>query len=88
MLVTKHTFIEITTLTRFFASASQNGQKHAPNLLEKTKLLLKRAIARLKRANADKQYSNSKLRRAVEETVVSYGVNQERDFESLLSGES
>jgi transposase len=71
-------------LTCVFASANQNEQKHAPNLLEKTNLLLKRSAARLRRVIADSQYSDSKLRNAVEEAVIPYRANQKRDIEGLL----
>jgi hypothetical protein len=71
-------------LTCIFASASQNEQKHAPNLLKKTKLLLKRSAARLRRVIADSQYSDSKLRNAVKEAVIPYRANQKRDVEGLL----
>jgi Transposase DDE domain/Transposase domain (DUF772) len=67
-----------------FASANQNEQKHSPKLLEKTKLILKQSAARLKRVIADSQYSDSKLRNAVEETVIPYRANQKRDVEGLL----
>lgn len=67
-----------------FASANQNEQKHAPNLLEKTKLLLKRSAARLRRVIADSQYSDGKLRNAVEEAVIPYRANQKRGVEGLL----
>jgi len=71
-------------LTCIFASANQNEQKHAPNLLKKTKLLLKRSAARLRRVIADSQYSDSKLRNAVKEAVIPYRANQKRDVEGLL----
>ena len=71
-------------LTCIFASANQNEQKHAPNLLEKTKRLLKRSAVRLRRVIADSQYSDGKLRDAVEETVIPYRANQKRDVEGLL----
>jgi hypothetical protein len=67
-----------------FASANQNEQKHAPNLLEKTKLLLKRSAARLRRVIADSQYSDGKLRNAVDAVVIPYRANQKRDVEGLL----
>ena len=63
------------SLSCVFASANQNEQKHAPNLLEKTKLLLKRSAARLRRVIADSQYSDGKLRNAVGETVIPYRAN-------------
>ena len=71
-------------LTCIFASANQNEQKHAPNLLEKTKLLLKRSAAKLRRVIADSQYSDGKLRGAVCEAVIPYRANQKRDSEGLL----
>jgi len=71
-------------LTCVFASANQNEQKHSLNLLEKTKLLLKRSAARLRSVIADSQYSDSKLRNAVGETVIPYRANQKRDVEGLL----
>ena len=52
-----------------FASANQNEQKHSLNMLEKTKLILKRSAAKLKSVIADSQYSDGKLRDAIEETV-------------------
>jgi hypothetical protein len=67
-----------------FASANQNEQKHAPNLLEKTKMLLKRSAARLRSVIADSQYSDGKLRNAVDKTVIPYRANQKRDVEGLL----
>jgi hypothetical protein len=72
-------------LTCVFASANQNEQKHALNLLEKTKLVLKRSAARLRSVIADSQYSDGKLRNAVGEAVViPYRANQKRDVEGLL----
>jgi hypothetical protein len=67
-----------------FASANQNEQKHALSMVEKTKLILKRSAAKLKRVIADSQYSDGKLRNAVEETVIPYRANQKRDVEGLL----
>ena len=67
-----------------FASANQNEQKHSLNMLEKTKLTLKRSAAKLKRVNADSQYSDGKLRGAVEETAIPYRANQKREVKGLL----
>ena len=67
-----------------FASANQNEQKHSLNLLEKTKLILKQSAARLKRVIADSQYSDGKLRGAVDETVIPYRSNQKKDVKGLL----
>jgi hypothetical protein len=71
-------------LTCTFASANQNEQKHSLNLLEKTKLILKHSAAKLRSVIADSQYSDSKLRNAVDETVIPYRSNQKRDVKGLL----
>lgn len=71
-------------LTCTFASANQNEQKHSLNMLEKTKVILKRSAARLRRVIADSQYSDGKLRSAVEEAVIPYRANQKRDVKGLL----
>jgi transposase len=71
-------------LTCVFASANQNEQKHSLNLLEKTKLILKRSAARLRSVIADSQYSDGKLRNAVDAAVIPYRANQKRDVEGLL----
>jgi hypothetical protein len=71
-------------LTSIFASANQNEQKHSLKMLEKTKAVLKRSAARLRRVIADSQYSDGKLRNAVEEAVIPYRANQKRDVKGLL----
>jgi hypothetical protein len=53
-----------------FASANQNEKKHSLNMLEKTRLILKRSAARLKSAIADSQYSDGRLRNAVKAAVI------------------
>jgi hypothetical protein len=55
-----------------FASANQNEQKHSLNILKKTELILKQSAARLKSVTADSQYSDGKLRDAVEAAVIPY----------------
>ncbi len=70
-------------LTCAFASANQNEKKHSLNMLEKTRLILKRCGAKLRSVIADSQYSDSKLRNAVE-AVIPYPANQKRDVEGLL----
>ena len=67
-----------------FASANQNEQKHSLNLLEKTKLILKQSEAKLRSVIADSQYSDSKLRDAVDAAVIPYRANQKRDVKGLL----
>jgi hypothetical protein len=71
-------------LASVFASANQNEKKHSLHMLEKTKLILKRSAARLRSIIADSQYSDSKLRGAVDETVIPYPSNQKRDVKGLL----
>ncbi len=71
-------------LTCTFASANQNEQKHSLSILEKTKLILKRSAARLRSVIADSQYSDGKLRNAVDDTVIPYRANQKRDVKGLL----
>jgi hypothetical protein len=71
-------------LTSVFASANQNEKKHSPNILERTKLILKRSRAKLRSVIADSQYSDSKIREAVDETVIPYPANQKRDVKGLL----
>ena len=46
-------------------------------MLEKTKLILKRSSAKLRRVIADSQYTDAKLRDAVDETVIPYPANPE-----------
>jgi transposase len=74
----------ILPLTCAFASANQNEKKHALNMLEKTKLILKRSAARLRSVIADSQYSDGKLRSAVDEAVIPYPTNQKRGVRDIL----
>jgi hypothetical protein len=71
-------------LASTFASANQNEQKHSLNLLEKTKLVLKQSEAKLRSVIADSQYSDGKLRDAVDAAVIPYRSNQKRDVKGLL----
>ena len=71
-------------LTCTFASANQNEQKHSLNILKKTELILKQSAAKLKSVIADSQYGDSKLRNAVDKTVIPYRANQKRDVKGLL----
>jgi transposase len=71
-------------LSRVFASANQNEKKHTPNMLEKTKALLNRCGAKLRSVIADSQYSDDRIRNAVDETIIPYPTNQKRDVKDLL----
>jgi transposase len=71
-------------LTGVIASANQNEKKHSLNMLEKTRQILKRCGAKLRSVIADSQYSDGKLREAVDETVIPYPANQKRGVKGLL----
>ena len=71
-------------LTYTFASANENEKKHSLNMLEKTKLILKQSAAKLKSVIADSQYSDDKLRKAVDKTVIPYPANQKRGARDIL----
>jgi transposase len=71
-------------LTCAFASANQNEKKHSMNMLQKTKLILKRSAARLRSVIADSQYSDGKLRSAVKAAVIPYPSNQKRGVRDIL----
>jgi hypothetical protein len=71
-------------LTSLFASANQNEKKHSLNMLEKTRLILRKSGAKLRSVIADSQYSDDKIRKAVDETVIPYPANQKRCVKVLL----
>jgi hypothetical protein len=71
-------------LAGILASANQNEKKHSLNILEKTRLILKQCGAKLRSVIADSQYSDSKIRKAVDETVIPYPANQKRGVKGLL----
>jgi transposase len=71
-------------LTCVLASANQNEKRHSLSMLEKTKLILKRSAARLRSVIADSQYSDGKIRNAVDRTVIPYPANQKRNVKGLL----
>jgi len=71
-------------LADVFAPANRNEKKQSPNMLEKTKNTLKRCGAKLRSVIADSQYSDSKLRSAVNAAVILYPANQKRDVMGLL----
>jgi transposase len=78
--IDSHTMLPLTCT---FASANQNEKKHSLNIL-KTKLILKRSAATLKSVIADSQYSDGKLRNAVDKTVIPYPANQKRGVKDIL----
>jgi hypothetical protein len=70
-------------LVSVVAPANENEKKHTSAILEKTRQILSRAGAKLKRIIADSQYSDDKIRKTVE-AVIPYPVNQKRDVKGLL----
>jgi hypothetical protein len=73
-------------LTCVFASANQNEKKHSLNILQKTRLILKRSAVRLRSVIADSQFSDGKIRDSVNEAVIPYPANQKRWCERLATG--
>ena len=71
-------------LASMFASANENEKKHSLNMLEKTRLILKRAGAKLRSVIADSQFSDKRLREAVDKAVIPYPANQKRGVKGLL----
>jgi len=59
-------------LSSLFASANQNEKKHSLTILGKAKTILEGCRARLRSVVADSQYSDSKLRSAVEKSIIPY----------------
>ena len=56
--------------------ANDNEKKHAPSLVERTRMVLGRAGARLRRLVSDSQFSSRKVRALVEDSVIPYTSNQ------------
>jgi len=70
-------------LASLVAPANQNEKKHTPTIVKKTKQVLFNAGAKLKRVIADSQYSDEKVRKAVE-AVIPYPANQKRGVKGVL----
>ncbi len=58
------------------ASANDNEKKHAPALIDRTRMVLGRAGTRLRRLIGDSQYSSRNVRSLVGESVIPYTSNQ------------
>jgi len=71
-------------LSCVFASANQNEKKHSLTILEKAKRVLKGSGSKIRSLIADSQYSDGKIRLAVEKTVIPYPVNQKRGVKDVL----
>ena len=66
------------------ASANDNEKKHSLTILERAKQVLKNSGDKLRTLVADSQYSDGKIRTAVEKTVIPYPANQKRGVKDLL----
>ena len=71
-------------LSSVFASANQNEKKHSLTILDKAKTILQRCKAKVRSVVADSQYSDSKLRDAVEKATIPYPANHMKGVEGLL----
>jgi transposase len=71
-------------LSSVFASANQNEKKHSLTIIEKAKQVLKGSGAKIRSLIADSQYSDGKIRMAVDKTVIPYPANQKRGFKEVL----
>jgi len=65
----------VLPLATLLAPANDNEKKHGPSLIERTRMVLGKAGARLRSLVADSQYSSRKMRCLVEETVIPYMSN-------------
>jgi hypothetical protein len=71
-------------LSSMFASANDNEKKHSLTLLEGAKQVLKGSGARLRSLIADSQYSDGKIRAAVDNAVIPYPSNQKPGDRGVL----
>ena len=71
-------------LSSLFASANQNEKKHSLTILDKAKQVLKNSGAKLRSVIADSQYSDMKIRMAVDKSVIPYPANQRKGVEDVL----
>jgi len=71
-------------LSCLFASANDNEKKHSLTILERAKQILKGSGAKLRSLIADSQYSDGKIRAAVDKTVIPYPSNQKRGASDIL----
>jgi transposase len=71
-------------LSCLFASANQNEKKHSLTILEKAKQVLKNSGAKLRSLIADSQYSDGKIRAAVDMAVIPYPSNQKPGVRDVL----
>jgi len=74
-----HTSVEprrILPLASVLAPANENEKRHASSLVDRTRMVLGKAGARLRCLIADSQYSSGRVRSLVEHAVIPYMGNQ------------
>jgi hypothetical protein len=71
-------------LSCLFASANDNEKKHSLVILERAKQVLQSSGAKLRSLIADSQYSDGKIRAAVDKAVIPYPSNQKRGVSDVL----
>ena len=81
LLIDHKTMLPLSSL---FASANQNEKKHSLFILDKAKSVLHQCKVKLRSVVADSQYSDSKLRSAVEKAAIPYPANQKKGVEGVL----
>jgi len=74
---------QILPLATLLAPANENEKRHAPSLVERSRLVLGRAGVRLGCLVADSQYSSANVRALVEHSVIPYMANQGRGGDAL-----
>jgi hypothetical protein len=77
-----HTSVEpkrILPLASVLAPANENEKRHAPSLVERTRMVLGKADARLRCLIGDSQYSSAKVRGLVDCSVIPYTSGQRGD---------
>jgi IS5 family transposase len=74
----------ILPLASIVAPANDNEKKHDLTLLERTKLVLRKAGAKLRRIIADSQYSSERIRQEADEAIIPYPANQKRGVKGIL----
>jgi transposase len=82
-----HLFLDSKTmlpLSCLFASANDNEKKHSMALLEGAKQVLKNSGSKLRSLIADSQYSDDKIRAAVDLAVIPHPANQKPGDRSVL----
>jgi len=69
----------ILPLACLLAPANENEKRHAPSLVEKTRVILRGAGMRLRRLIGDSQYSSGRVRGLVDAAVIPYTSSQRGD---------